>query len=482
MLPMSIYLVSNKEGVSADRPCSASTVFIVFFVLTSFFLFTKPAKAQPLRLEQALQLAIQHDPLLKGNVHRKDRFNAEAEASSYWANPQVSASVQNLPTDGFAFDQEPMTQFKVGLKQQLPRGDENLYSQQKYQVMADQMSVENQARKAWLKREVTLTWLDWVYATHRIDLLDKEKSLLTQLLDFTDSRYSQGVGAAAQQDILQVRLALLSLDDKYVQAYQQKNEARSALSKWFGAPLDASVITPLDDSVSAPLTQSTQALKPKLIEVDAILNGSNLSLSSFLAVIDSSEPFSILQHHPEAMLLQIQTQIEAQNVNIAREQTKSQWAFEASYGYRQDAQNGASRADFVSVGVQVDLPFFTKSRQDASISAAASKMSASETDFRLKVNELAANAEVLKSRLSALSERKALYETALIGETQQLSEAELTAYTTDTGDISDVVNANLKQIQVQDDLLKIDIERAKTLASLAYLYLPSNAHLSQREQ
>ena len=461
---MSNYSVPKKVNESADRPCKVSALFALIFVLSSFLMANKPVVAQTLSLEQALQLAIQYDPLLKGNAHRKDRFNAEAEASSYWANPQVSASVQNLPTDGFAFDQEPMTQFKVGLKQQLPRGDENLYSQQKYQVMADQMSVESQARKAWLKREVTLTWLDWVYATRRIGLLDKEKSLLTQLLDFTDSRYSQGVGTAAQQDILQVRLALLSLDDKYVQAYQQKNEARSAFSKWFGAPLD--------ESVSAPLTQSTQ----DAIEVDAILNDSNLSLSSFLTVIENSEPFSILQHHPEAMLLQIQTQIEAQNVNIAREQTKSQWAFEASYGYRQDAQNGASRADFVSLGVQVDLPFFNKSRQDASIAAAASKMSASETDFRLKVNELAANAEVLKSRLSALSERKALYETALIGETRQLSEAELTAYTTDTGDIGDVVNANLKQVQVQDYLLKIDIERARTLASLAYLYLPTHAH------
>ena len=466
---MSNYSVPKKVNESANRPCKVSALFALIFVLSSFLMANKPVVAQTLSLEQALQLAIQYDPLLKGNAHRKDRFNAEAEASSYWANPQVSASVQNLPTDGFAFDQEPMTQFKVGLKQQLPRGDENLYSQQKYQVMADQMSVESQARKAWLKREVTLTWLDWVYATRRIGLLDKEKSLLTQLLDFTDSRYSQGVAAAAQQDILQVRLALLSLDDKYVQAYQQKNEARSAFSKWFGAPLD--------ESVSAPLTQSTQ----DAIEVDAILNDSNLSLSSFLTVIENSEPFSILQHHPEAMLLQIQTQIEAQNVNIAREQTKSQWAFEASYGYRQDAQNGASRADFVSLGVQVDLPFFNKSRQDASIAAAASKMSASETDFRLKVNELAANAEVLKSRLSALSERKALYETALIGETRQLSEAELTAYTTDTGDIGDVVNANLKQVQVQDDLLKIDIERARTLASLAYLYLPTHAHFSNKE-
>ena len=469
---MSNYSVPKKVNESANRPCKVSALFALIFVLSSFLMANKLVVAQTLSLEQALQLAIQHDPLLKGNAHRKDRFNAEAEASSYWANPQVSASVQNLPTDGFAFDQEPMTQFKVGLKQQLPRGDENLYSQQKYQVMADQMSVESQARKAWLKREVTLTWLDWVYATRRIGLLDKEKSLLTQLLDFTDSRYSQGVGAAAQQDILQVRLALLSLDDKYVQAYQQKNEARSALSKWFGAPLD--------ESVSAPLAQSTPSY-PKRIELDAILNDSNLSLSSFLTVIENSEPFSILQHHPEAILLQIQTQIEAQNVNIAREQTKSQWAFEASYGYRQDAQNGASRADFVSLGVQVDLPFFNKSRQDASIAAAASKMSASETDFRLKVNELAANAEVLKSRLSALSERKALYETALIGETRQLSEAELTAYTTDTGDIGDVVNANLKQVQVQDDLLKIDIERARTLASLAYLYLPTHAHFSNKE-
>ena len=464
---MSNYSVPEKVGTA--RLSKIRDLFALCFVLSFCLMSIKPVEAQTLSLEHALQLAIQHDPLLKGNAHRKDRFNAEAEASSYWANPQVSASVQNLPTDGFAFDQEPMTQFKVGLKQQLPRGDENLYSQQKYQVMADQMSVESQARKAWLKREVTLTWLNWVYAARRLGLLDKEKLLLTQLLDFTESRYSQGVGAAAQQDILQVRLALLSLDDKYVQAYQQKNEARSALSKWFGAPLD--------DSVSAPLAQSTQ----DAIEVDAILNDRNLSLSSFLTVIDSSEPFSILQHHPEATLLKIQTQIEAQNLNIAREQTKSQWAFEASYGYRQDAQNGASRADFVSLGVQVDLPFFNKSRQDASIAAAASKMSASETDFRLKVNELAANAEVLKSRLSALSERKALYETALVGETQQLSEAELTAYTTDTGDIGDVVNANLRQVQVQDDLLKIDIERARTLASLAYLYLPTHAHFSNKE-
>ena len=475
---MTYYLVSNNESERGKTLYKISAAFALMFMLSFVFLFVKPAKAQSLSLEQALELAIQHDPLLKGSEHRKQGFHAEAEASSYWENPQISASVQNLPTDGFALDQEPMTQFKVGLKQQLPRGNENKYSQKKYRVMASKMSIESQARKAWLEREVTLAWLDWVYAARRIVLLDQERALLTQLLDFTDSRYSQGVVAAAQKDVLQVRLALLSLDDKYMQAYQQENEARAVLSKWLGAPLDEAVSVPLALSTSEPKSLS---VKP-FLELDVILNRSNTSLASLLAFIDSSEPFSILQHHPEAMLLQFQTEIETQNLNIAREQTKSQWAFEASYGYRQNAQNGASRADFVSLGVQVDLPFFNKSRQDASISAAASRMNASETDFRLKVNELAAKAEMLKSRLSGLSERKAFYETALIGEVQQLSEAELTAYTTDTGDIDDVVNANLKQVEVQEGLLKIEVERAKTLTSLAYLYLPSNAYLSQREQ
>ena len=48
-------------------------------------------------------------------------------------------------------------------------------------------------------------------------------------------------------------------------------------------------------------------------------------------------------------------------------------------------------------------------------------------------------------------------------------------------DITDVVNANLMLVKVQEDLLKIDVERAKTLAELAYLYLPSHINLSSTE-
>lgn len=460
---MCYFTVFPKVNECVEVYRQSRPMFTVLPLLLLCSLIPLTGHGQALSLEHAVQLAIQHDPQLKGNAHREQGFKALSDAAAYWENPQISASLQNLPTDGFAVNQEPMTQFKVGLKQQLPRGDENYYTQQKYKVMGKGVLIENQVREAWLKKEVTLTWLNWFYATRRIALLDEEKALLTQLLDFTSSSYSQGVGSTSQQDILKVRLALLSLEDKYVQAYQQNNEAKAALSKWYGAPLEASL----------SVTWS--------IDFAAIVQNYKGDVSAFLNDIDTDEPFTVLQHHPEAILFQLQSKIEAQNLNIAREQTKSKWAFEASYGYRQDDENGMSRADFVSFGVQVDLPFFNQSRLDASISAAASKMSASETDFRLKVNDLASKADVLITRLSGLSERKSLYEAVLIDETKQLSEAELTAYTNDTADITDVVNANLMLVKVQDDLLKIDVERAKTLAELAYLYLPSHINLSRTE-
>ena len=429
---------------------TTGTIGLLFCLLG----FQATLKAEELSLIRAQQLAIAQDPNLKGNDYREEAIRHEEQAAGYWSNPQLSASLQNLPTDGFSLDQEPMTQFKVGVKQQLPRGDVNHLTQQRLAVMARKVVTESEARKAWVKKEVSALWLDWYYASQRLQLLDKEKHLLNQLLDVTESRYAQALGGAQQGDVLQVRLAILTLADKQTQAIQALHEAKAALSQWLGAPL-------------------TGVVAPERFEQHSLLTEYQLDTSTFLQLIGESEPFTLLQQHPEAQLLQLQTQVEQKQLAIAREQTKSQWSVEASYGYRQDAQNGASRADFVSLGVQVDLPFFTKPKQEASISSAASKVNALKTDFRLKVNALAAQADVLKARYASLSERKSLYQNGLVEEVAELAQTLLTSYTTDTANFSEVINANIRQIQVEDELLRIQMSEAKTLSSLLYLYLPA---------
>ena len=439
--------VNFSRAISAVRVKTTSTLAVLA-------LFSFNSVATELSLQQAQELAVANDPFLKGNNYRQQALRSDQTASDFWANPQLSTSVQNLPTDGFSLNQEPMTQLKIGIKQQLPRGDVNTLNREKLAVMEKEIGVNTLARIAWLKKSVALVWLDWYNAHERVRLLEEEERLLKQLMDITESRYSQGLGKAQQSDILQVRLAQLTLEDKKTLASQSLDEAYAALSEFYGAPI-------------------VDAMIPDTLRLDALVGGDENALTVFYRIISDSEPFTLFQQHPEALSVQMKTQAQEKQVEIAREQTKSRWSVEASYGYRQDAQNGSSRADFLSVGVQVDLPYFTQPKQNADVAAALSRVNALKTDFRLKVNTLASQAEVLKARLSSLTQRKSLYQGGLTNEVDGLAQTLLTAYTSDTANFSDVIGALLRQVQVQDALLSIQIEEAKTLASLAYLYLPS---------
>mgnify|MGYP002067641612 CR=1 FL=1 len=53
-------------------------------------------------------------------------------------DPRLGIAVLNLPTDTFRFDQEAMTQFKVGISQVFPRGDSRALLQQQYRLRGEE--------------------------------------------------------------------------------------------------------------------------------------------------------------------------------------------------------------------------------------------------------------------------------------------------------------------------------------------------------
>ena len=77
-------------------------------------LASKPSAAA-LSLEMAQQHALANDPMSEGFRFKQEAFEREGKAATYWDNPQLATSIQNLPTDGFRFNQEPMTQVKIGV-------------------------------------------------------------------------------------------------------------------------------------------------------------------------------------------------------------------------------------------------------------------------------------------------------------------------------------------------------------------------------
>lgn len=80
-------------------------------------------KAEPLALNQVIDYALTHEPWLQANKYQQQAIEAQSIAVGTLPDPVLTVGLMNLPTDGFAFDQEGMTQFKVGLSQQFSRGE-----------------------------------------------------------------------------------------------------------------------------------------------------------------------------------------------------------------------------------------------------------------------------------------------------------------------------------------------------------------------
>ncbi len=98
-------------------------------------LATAPAQAA-LELAAAIASAQAQDPWLSGSELREQALLARGTAASSLPDPMLSLGFANLPTDTFDFDQEPMTQFKVGVSQVFPRGDSRALGEKRFRLLS----------------------------------------------------------------------------------------------------------------------------------------------------------------------------------------------------------------------------------------------------------------------------------------------------------------------------------------------------------
>jgi outer membrane protein TolC len=414
------------------------------------FVVSTSSLATTLSLKDAQHLALNQDVYFQGSKLEEAAYQHDSDAADSWDNPTITTTLQSVPTDGFSLNQEPMTQLKLGIRQAMPRGDSASISRTIAIEEAQKEPVKRAARRAWLLRAVAMDWLAWYQAEKTLALLREESQSLVQLLETVESSYRSGVGSTQQQDIIQIRLERLRLKDTLLQKQQAASVALAQLSRWFDFSSEVSFTVPetLNHHDIFPFNKSV-ARQVKRRDV--------------LDVIDA---------HPSVQLLVKDELVATQKLSLAKEQTKPKWAFEAAYGYRQDAQNGMSQADFISVGVQVDLPLFSSKRQDANVSASAARLGVTSTQRRLEVRRLAALAEAREAELVNLSARQQLFDTALLEQSESLAESALNTYIADKGTFDGVMRARISYISAKLDALALHVDIAKTLAELAYLYYP----------
>ena len=423
---------------------------VTFFVVLSLSVSNVIGYAQtfpePLKLEQAVALAVDADPWLTGSQFTQEALNDEAIAAATLPDPRVSLMAGNFPVDTFDLNQEAMTQLSVGVSQMFPRGDSLALAQHQKQQLAEQHPLLRLDRKAKVSAMVSQLWLEAFKAQESIRLIEQDRALFEQLVDVAEASYSSALGRARQQDVIRAQLELTRLEDRLTMLRQQQQAAQKRLTEWIGAP----ATVPL-----APVLPTQSLSRP-------------LSVPTIKQASEHTR-YEWIRHHPALRALDQRVDATQTGVDLAKQKYKPEWGLTAQYGYRDNDPMGRDRADLFSVGVTFDLPLFTGNRQDKEVSAAVNRTEAIKTEKHLLGRRLMAELETASVQLARLDERQALYTDQLLPQMAEQAKASLTAYNNDDGDFAEAVRARIAELNAKVDALAIAVDRQKTIAQINYL-------------
>jgi outer membrane protein TolC len=417
-----------------------------------------------LSYEKAVNLAQKNDPWLTANQYSEDALQSMSIAAGSYADPKMSLGFVNLPTDSFDFNQEAMTQLKVGLTQVFPRGNSLAIKQQQLQLEGSQFPYLRKDRQAKIKITVAKLWLNAFKAQESIALIESNRALFEQLSDVAESRYSTAIGKTQQQDIVRAQLELTRLEDRLAILNQQLVSSKQQLSQWLSQFY-------MNQAHSMQTDQSFELGSG--IVINKILPNINLVYPQIYTSDEQTQQqllLNYLSQHPSVMALGQKIKASSKGINLAQQKYKPQWAVNASYGFRDDTALGVDRSDFFSVGVTFDIPLFTDNRQDQDVKSAVSKTESIKTEKWLLLRKLYTAFEASKAQLERTNKRQQLYKTQLLPQIHDQAEASLTAYTNDDGDFAEVVRSRIAVLNAEIDYLSINVNKQQSIIQLNYFF------------
>ncbi|WP_250657143.1 TolC family protein [Alkalimarinus coralli] len=463
---MTVSMATSLKGLSPVREegllggLYSGALGALLFVSTSIGF--APLGHATLTMEEAQKIAIKSDLGIAQTLNRSYSSKADAASQSQLPDPVLVVGAQNLPTDTFKFDQEPMTQFKVGIRQMFPQGDTLSLKELKLNSQASSFERVAQTRYLTVTRKTRNLWLEVLYWERAKKLIEEDEALCKQLLEVTHSLYS--VGNVQQKDVLRAELELSRLREKIIKAKRQGEAQRAQLSRWIG---DVASI------------EAWPERAPKMVPPSGIAHQLNDSGAQRYGVVNRQQLFEQLKAHPMLLSLQRQVDVASHDIQISKQQYRPAWGVELNYGYR-DGQNndGSDRSDFVSAMVNVSMPLFTNSRQDKSVQSAVFRKEAQQNAYQDKLTEMVGDVQTTLSRLGQTEEQIALFNEQILDKARLQAESSLNAYQANAADFAEVMRAFISEQRDRLDYERLVVTRLQLISDLQFYFLIETPELT----
>jgi outer membrane protein TolC len=384
----------------------------------------------PLSLDEAAKLSLVDQPILTGREALIDANERQAVAAAQLPDPKLSTGLKELPVDtseAFSVRRDNFTEFTVGLSQDLPRADKRRLKGERKRLEADTQRAALDNDRRTIRREVSLAWLDVYEAEQSLILTQQLASQAALQVQSLAKDY--GNGKASQADWLAAKVDVSLVEDKAHDWLHHAQRMRAALARWIG------------DDAQRPLAND---------------------LSSSASPGELAQLMAAVEHHP--VIGGLDTQIEAAqtDISLARQAYKPDVSVEGYFAYR------PGFSDFVGVQVTVDLPYFTKNRQDPELAAALQLSHASADRKRDMLRDLHSQVSEVYLDWQHFRQRVSEFDTHIIPDAARRIEDARTAYAAGRGSFDAVLLARRSLFDIQLQRLALFVEATRAQVRLQY--------------
>lgn len=407
----------------------------IFLILVSSTTYAHPQSL--LSLSDVEKIALETAPEILELQNNEKSFDEAAVAANTWPDPQLMAGAMNVPTDTFSFDQENMTQIKLGLSQMIPKGKSLQFKSEKNKMMSLFSKRMNHNTKAIILRTVRQEWLNIYYWLMAEKIVNENRAIFKHLVKVTESLLSAGKNN--QHDVLRAQLELSQIDNRKIQISEEIGKARARLARWIGHEKSEAVLP----------RKLPQWMPPPSVNAISKNIANHPLLTSSDALVEATK----------------------QDVRLSEEDYKPGFMVGVNYSLRQgdNPMSHERRSDFLSAQVTMDLPIFTSKRQDKRLASKIALLHASKDKRMRAFKDMQSHLAKEYVRWEKLKKQSALYKKRLIPEAKQYASATLTAYQNHQSDYPAVAKAYVTELNTKLEGLKINVELNKSRIELMYL-------------
>ncbi|ABI56737.1 TolC family protein [Alkalilimnicola ehrlichii MLHE-1] len=387
------------------------------------------APAQPaLTLEAAENMALQEEPTIARYRERAAAREEAAVAAGALPDPLLITELMDVPADRPRLDGDEMTQFKVGLRQAFPRGQTRTLRQERGGLRASQAHARGDDAERAALNAVRQAYLRLYNQRRAVALLEGNRSHFEELLEITERALA--AGRVSRQDVIRAELELERLEDRLSAARAAEADAESALARWIGPQ---AARRPLPDAL------------PELALPDD--NG--------------------IDHHPLLQAQDLAVADQRRGVDLARQGYRPEWSVELTYGMA--TGNDMDAPDRLSAMVVLDLPLFTRNRQDRDVAASRREVYAAKHDREVQHRTLTQALASQAARWQRLRERERRFEERLLIHAADNVEAAEQAYRAGTLAFTALMQARITYLETHLDAVQVATDRRMAQAELLYL-------------